>query len=152
MEIMNEKIDFIFTTKKTDLYKQAIKLRYEVFFRPLNVSLDAVYDSLEDMSIHLVAKTNDAILGYGRLTIENDEGQISQMVVEKDYRGIGLGAEIVRILIEKAAENGVARIFLNARIDALEFYEKLGFISIGTDFPSKKTGIPHKRMEKAINK
>jgi hypothetical protein len=41
------------------------------------------------------------------------------------------------------------QIFLNARLAAVAFYEQLGFKGVGGDFPSEKTGILHRRMEKS---
>ncbi|MDR3539432.1 MAG: GNAT family N-acetyltransferase [Desulfosporosinus sp.] len=150
METQKGIIEFSFITRESTLYSQAVELRYKIFFAPLNISMDAVFDNLEEQSIHLVAHIGDTTLGYARLTIEKNLGQISQMVVDSFNREKGIGAELIKILIDKFVDMGVYDIFLNARVSALGFYKKLGFISVGQDFPSEKTGLPHRRMEKII--
>jgi predicted GNAT family N-acyltransferase len=42
--------------------------------------------------------------------------------------------------------------FIDARISAIDFYEKLGFEVVSEVFASKKTGAPHVRMERRDRK
>lgn len=142
---------YIFVDENNDMYKQAVALRYSTFFKPLNLKIDKVYDDLEQESIHLVCNQNEKVLGYGRLTISNDKvGLISQIVVNEDYQKMGIGQELIRRLIKFSKENKCNSIALNSKIEAVEFYSKLGFCKVGDIFSSKKTGLPHIKMIKIL--
>jgi predicted GNAT family N-acyltransferase len=50
----------------------------------------------------------------------------------------------------KALELGASGIELDARADAVEYYQHKGYVKSGTVFPSKKTGLPHQTMIKSL--
>ena len=54
-------------------------------------------------------------------------GEITQVVVDHEYRGMKIGVGIMTRLIEKAKEMKVGYITLDARVYAIEFYKRLGF-------------------------
>jgi predicted GNAT family N-acyltransferase len=133
------------------LYRQAVELRYEVFFKPFNGGWDNIYDDLEEKALHLVCVENNQVFGYGRLNLVNeDTAVISQMVVAENLRHLGIGKELMRLLMNLAQEQGRTMAILNARVEAQKFYEKLGFHREGDIFPSKKTGLPHVKMVKKL--
>lgn len=51
---------------------------------------------------------------------------ISDIAVDKDYQGLGIGKELVRILRDKLGEGEIQYILTSAP-KAVEFYEKIGF-------------------------
>ena len=52
---------------------------------------------------------------------------VDDLVTAEDLRGRGHGSEILRWLGGYAREQGISRIYLDSRITAKGFYEKLGF-------------------------
>jgi GNAT superfamily N-acetyltransferase len=52
---------------------------------------------------------------------------VDDLVSDPDVRGAGYGREMMRWLARGAAAEGIPRIYLDARITAKGFYEKLGF-------------------------
>ena len=52
---------------------------------------------------------------------------VDDLVSEESVRGAGHGREMLRWVARHAASEGIARIYLDARITAKGFYEKLGF-------------------------
>jgi len=52
---------------------------------------------------------------------------VDDLVSDEAVRGAGHGREIMRWLARRAAADGIPRIYLDARITAKGFYEKLGF-------------------------
>jgi ribosomal protein S18 acetylase RimI-like enzyme len=52
---------------------------------------------------------------------------VDDLVSDAAVRGSGHGREMMRWLARRAASDGIPRIFLDARITAKGFYEKLGF-------------------------
>lgn len=144
-------MEYIFITTENQMYKQVIDLRYNIFFRPYNFGLDKVYDSLEKEATHLVCAHGSEVLGYGRLTFEDDENAVvSQLVVKENFQRQGIGKGILNYLMSFSQEKGYKKIILSAKVEAKGFYEKLGFVSEGDEFPSKKTGLPHIKMVKSL--
>ncbi|RAK06520.1 hypothetical protein C8C77_12359 [Halanaerobium saccharolyticum] len=147
MNFENNQFEFISSDSKW--YSQVVKLRYESFFKPLELPMDIMFDQNEENSIHLVCVNGKRLLGYGRLTISQEISQISQMVVNSSVRGNGIGTEIMKKIIDKAIQKNSEKIYLNARLNAIDFYRKFDFKTVGEVFPSFKTKIPHQRMEKS---
>lgn len=144
-------IQFEFISPESLWYTEAKNLRYTVFYKPARLPETVVCDEKESISTHLVCTDGRRLLGYGRLTIEGEIGQISQLAVVPDERKRGIGKGIMAALIKEAAQEGAKKIFLNARTAVIPFYLPFGFEATGAIFPSSKTGIPHRRMEKNLN-
>ena len=132
-------------------YPSALDLRIQTFFDGFPNAMELVKDALESSSHHLICTNEQLVVGTGRLRV-NDRHQavISQMAVSIDFQGNNVGGLILRLLIKKAAEEGVQKLTLESREAAIGFYEKYGFRTIGKKFPSKKTGVTHQRMEKTL--
>lgn len=141
-------VKYLYVDQGSPYYKQAVELRYDVFFKPFKTDFTAVYDDLEDTSLHLVAVCDGIVAGYIRLTINGDTGQISQFVVRPDMRGIkNIAMNLFKELIGKAKKEKLKKLCGNIRLHmehAAKFY---GFNVSEETFPSKKTGLPHKRIE-----
>ena len=82
----------------------------------------------------------DKIVGTGKLLIEykfNNNltimGHIEDIVVNKDYRGMGFGQIIVKYLVNIGKEKGCYKIILSCNDKYLGFYEKCGFIRKGNE-------------------
>ena len=83
------------------------KLRYEVLRKPWGQAEDSTKDEWEDISIHvLMLNKNGEAIAAGRLQLNpGSEGQIRSMAVKEEYRGQGLGSEILLFLEEKADQH-----------------------------------------------
>lgn len=144
-------LKFCYIDKDSDYYKQAVKLRYEVFYKPSGVGLEGVYDTVENESIHLAAIMDDKVVGYLRLTVIGDRAQLSQFVVEESKRGqIAIAKGLVEILIAKAKELSVHEIWGEIRLHVARAAKIYGFEVSDEVFASKKTGIPHRRIKMII--
>lgn len=53
---------------------------------------------------------------------------VDDLVTDESARAAGHGRAMMRFLAREAAKQGIPRIYLDARITARGFYEKLGFI------------------------
>ena len=125
--------------------------RWEYLRKDLNQKLGSERDDAENISIHrMIKNNNEEIIGIGRLhKISSDIYQVRYFAVHKDYRRIGLGMYLMKDLEEIAIKDKGNYIMLNARENALEFYEKLNYKVI------KKTNllfgkIQHYKMTKKI--
>ncbi len=78
----------------------------------------------------IVAKESDKIIGYICFSIIFEECNLIKIVVDKDYRKMGIGKNLVNEMMNTCKENNVSKIYLEVRednISAISFYEKLGF-------------------------
>jgi N-acetylglutamate synthase-like GNAT family acetyltransferase len=146
---MNQTI-FQFIDYKDEKFKQAISLRYEVLFKPYNVE-KYYYDELDDKSIHLVAIANNQVIGYSRMTINNDVAKITNVVVNLEYVKKGIGIEMLKRHIANAQKNNVKDIYLNARLETVDFYKKLGFEIKDKVSISEKSGLLLQKMHKRLS-
>ena len=90
----------------------------------------AVRDSLP---LTLVAVDQDGqLVAAGSIKLSEDGTRVGLspwlggIYVKAQYRGLGLGAQIVTSLEQKAREQGVSRLYLSAD-SAVNFYQKLGW-------------------------
>lgn len=100
---------------------------------------------------HQAIIISDAVIAYGQLVPrENQIYQICQMVVRPNYQQQNLGGTILTALIDLAIKENAIALTLNSRLTAVGFYQKFGFQTQGTQFPSTTTGVPHITMNKKL--
>lgn len=134
------------------LLDQASGLRYEVLHAPFGVSRDDDWNDGDPASTHLVVVVGDDVVGYGRLIADTEErtGQIRQIAVNPAWERRGIGTALIRALLDSARGRGMTDVWLNARLTAVPFYEKLGFKVTSGTFRSPRTYLPHVRMDRAL--
>lgn len=140
-----------FKGTESPFYKDALKIRYDVFIKEQQVPEELEIDELETRAEHMVMYEHDQPVGTGRI-YESEKGvyKIQRVAIDKRYRGQGIG-----FLLMKEIENHIgkkhanAEIILDAQIHALPFYQKLGFVSEGPVFMD--AGISHKKMSKKVS-
>ena len=89
---------------------------------------------MREDTLFLVAEEEGKILGYCGLLMVLDEGDITNVAVEKSRRGQGIGEALVRELAARAARRGIALLHLEVRQSnqaARGLYRKLGFLEDG---------------------
>lgn len=142
-------MELIHLNNSGDLYQDALDLRYDLFFREPGLPRKILFDALEKNSLHVALVNNNCLCAYGRLSEEKlNVFKISQMVVQPNMQGKGLGTQILTELTKTAFEKGANEIYLNARLHAISMYQKLGFEETGDSYVAKSTGVPHVKMVK----
>ena len=126
----------------TTLQKDAQAVRYSVFVIEQHIPVELEWDVMDVQCLHAVAydEQNQAI-GTGRLL---PDGHIGRMAVLESARNSGVGAQILRILMEQAKLRGDTGVQLNAQQTAEKFYTREGFSRDGEVF--MEAGIPHVSM------
>jgi len=66
------------------------------------------------------------------------------MAVLKTYRGKGVGTKLLKRAIVTAKRHGAQKIYLQAQVSVIGFYQALGFRCVGPVFT--EAGIPHRKM------
>ena len=134
-------------TDPTDCYA----VRHTVFVGEQNVPVDLERDALDATAIHLLATVAGQPVGAARIVVKGDTGKIGRVCVLRAQRGTGLGAALIREALTILQDTpGVTRAALGAQIDALGFYEKLGFTAYGDVFDD--AGIDHRMMERPVTR
>ena len=121
-------------------------VRERVFVAEQGVPLELEWDGLDEQALHVIAcTTGGEVVGTGRIL---DDGHIGRMAVLKDWRGKGIGRRLLLQLLQIAQQHQQPTVFLSAQLEALGFYEKLGFTANGEVFMD--AGIPHRRMQRML--
>ena len=122
-------------------------IRREVFIIEQNVPEDLEWDGIDESCSHVITRDmNGKPIGTGRLL---PDGHIGRLAVLKPWRGRGVGAEILKALIDIAITMRHDVVVLHAQIYALGFYKKFGFVEEGAEFI--EAGIPHIAMRRNLN-
>lgn len=134
----------------TPEFDEAVKLRYLVLRKPLNLEFDARDIAAEYNSYHIGCFTNlgELLAVLTLKPLENQCIKMRQVAVDPAYQSKGLGSFLVQESERFAFEHGYIMIELNARDTAIEFYRKLGYESSGDIF--KEVGIDHIFMTKPL--
>ena len=105
-------------------------LRWRILRKPWELQKGSEKDELDKSSYHLMVldESTGEVAAVGRLQINsNDEAQIRYMAVADRYQGQGLGSKIVEELEKFALKKGVKSVILQARKNAVKFYENNGY-------------------------
>lgn len=114
------------TETEWKLYNQ---LRYRVLRQPWNQPEGSEILDDDAEAIHAMILTPDVqVIGACRLHFPDPKtAQIRTMAVHPDWQGKGLGRFLVEYMEDKAREAGAANLVLEARQNAVKFYESLGY-------------------------
>ena len=130
-------------------------LRIEVFVKEQNVPIELELDDKDhsDNTVHIGYFHEDNLIGVARLIdMDKDVIHIGRVVIDKEYRGQGIGRELI-IGCENIAQQILKRktiIELSAQIQAENFYKSLGYNRVN-DKIYLDAGIEHVDMRKVIN-
>ncbi|MEU0024068.1 GNAT family N-acetyltransferase [Streptomyces sp. NPDC006335] len=134
-------------------------VRKEVFVGEQGVPEDIEYDAYDAVALHVLAVREDGVpLGTGRLLFgeaaagktggDVSVGSLGRLAVTREARGLGVGVALVRAVEEAARARGLTAVDLHAQTHALGFYERLGYVAYGPEFPD--AGIPHRAMRRVL--
>ena len=130
-------------------------LRIEVFVKEQKVPMELEFDEKDNSenTVHVGFFDNNKLIGVARrIDLDKDVIHIGRVVIDKEYRGQGIGRELI-IGCETTAKNILKReiiIELSAQIQAEKFYESLGYNRVN-DKIYLDAGIEHVDMRKIIN-
>jgi [ribosomal protein S18]-alanine N-acetyltransferase len=83
---------------------------------------------------YVVARRDDAIVGYAGLFAVPPEADVQTIAVVPTEQGHGLGGRLLDALLAEAARRGVRQVHLEVRADnaaAQRLYERAGFLADG---------------------
>jgi ribosomal protein S18 acetylase RimI-like enzyme len=123
--------------------------RWLVLRSPLGMEIGSERDNHEDTALHIIVMCDRTIIASARLRELSPElGSISYVAVLPEFQNQGIGTKLIEKLIAKAQEKNLKTLRLMSRINAIKFYQKIGFSE--QDNPFDFLGIPHIFMQLAI--
>lgn len=128
---------------------RAYAIRRRVFIEEQHVPEEIELDADDARAFHALATLDGNPIGTGRMLDHGDgEVKIGRMAVLPEYRGTGVGREILGFLMSRARIRGLRKAILHAQLSAEGFYLKEGFAPVGGVFD--EAGIAHRKMEKLL--
>ena len=125
-------------------------LRFSVLREPWNQPVGSEVLADEDQAIHAIAVENEEVLGVARMHESAEkQGQVRCVATATKAQGKGIGKAIMAYLEEKAKKKDWTEIVLEARENAVPFYQAIGY-SIVAESYLLFGEIQHYRMQKNL--
>jgi predicted GNAT family N-acyltransferase len=122
-------------------------VRETVFIDEQRVPRELEFDERDPLCRHVLAFDGEAPVGTGRLDLDYG-GKVGRVAVVAACRRSGVGAAVMERLHAIARGAHHPRLWCNAQLTAVPFYERLGYVCSGPTF--LEAGIEHVRMEYAL--
>jgi len=130
-------------------YKQMVELRNNILRKPLGLSFSPDELEREKDDILIGCFEDEKMEGCCLLTEEGNKAvRLRQMAVSPVLQGKGIGRVLMNFAENIARDRGFRKISMHARKNAVGFYEKLGYKTVGDEF--HEVTIPHYVMEKEL--
>jgi N-acetylglutamate synthase-like GNAT family acetyltransferase len=132
-------------------WKAYYALRFNVLREPWNQPLGSEVLADEDQAIHAIAQEDGEVLGVARMHESAEkQGQVRCVATATSAQGKGIGKAIMAYLEDQAKAKGWTEIVLEARENAVPFYQRIGYTIIAESYLLFGE-IQHYRMKKALN-
>ncbi|WP_198264840.1 GNAT family N-acetyltransferase [sulfur-oxidizing endosymbiont of Gigantopelta aegis] len=131
--------------------EQLQHIRETVFIQEQKVPVKLEWDGLDEQALHIIAieENNQQAIGSARILFTDSHAHIGRMAVLSDWRGQGIGSQILQCCIEQCRKKQVQKIILNAQVYVMEFYTQADFKITSDEFLD--AGIAHREMTLALN-
>jgi len=122
------------------------EIRYEVFVVEQKVDEAEEYDEFESECPHFLAYAEGTPAGTARWRTTEKGFKLERFAVLENFRKFGVGSALVQaVLAEVLPISEGKKIYLHAQVQALPFYQKLGFEAFGEEFIEAE--IMHRAMK-----
>lgn len=122
--------------------EKAFAIRREVFVDEQNCPPELEWEN-EDVSTHFLATVDGEPAGAARWRKTDKGYKLERFAILAKFRGYGVGEALVKAVLNDLPADA-SYIYLHAQVQALGFYEKLGFKPSGPMFV--EAGIQHYKM------
>ena len=122
-------------------FNELIKMLQDLSsFYPDYSELDSIYKKFiaQKNQYSIVALSENKLVGFGSIFFfqrvrGGKEGIIEDLIVSRNYRGLGIGTEILKNLITEANDQKCFKICLESSAESEVFYSKQGFLKGGSN-------------------
>ncbi|MDP3268499.1 MAG: GNAT family N-acetyltransferase [Legionella sp.] len=123
-----------------------LAIRHEVFVEGQKVPLNEELDGKDKDSEHYLLHVDNHPAGVARVRHLFGFAKIERVAVLDSLQGRGLGKYLMEFILDDLTSNSSLKCAkLSSQINAISFYEKLGFIVCSDEYMD--AGIPHKDMK-----
>ncbi len=128
---------------------EALSVREAVFIAEQGIDPEIEVDDYDGICWHAIAYLDRRPVGTARLImLDRFMAKIGRVAVLAEARGKGVATRLMTLLEDYARREGVTRVVLDAQIQVMPLYEKLGYAAEGEPFLD--AGIVHMRMTRAL--
>ncbi len=113
------------------------EIRRKVFLEEQKLPEFIVKDDSDNEAIFALAfeETQDTKIPVGTARLlfmgADEEFKVGRLCVLPEYRGKGYADFLIRMLLDKAFQMGADKVYVDARLHAVGFYKKIGFVENG---------------------
>ena len=118
--------------RSTDL-PRVMQLELETFTMPWSESTFRGLLRRKDSDLY-VAEYGGLVVGYSVFWAVTDQGELGNVAVAKESRGLGVGKKLIEAVLARASARGVREVFLEVRksnVGAQSLYKAFGFYEVG---------------------
>jgi YbgC/YbaW family acyl-CoA thioester hydrolase len=131
-----------------DAAEEVQALRQAVFVDELGLPAALLHSDKDTSALHVLMHNRFGLaVGTARL-LPSSQGasQVGMVATLPSLRGAGVGAALVAEVAHIARQRGDHLLWLHARPDAVPFFARQGFVSIGQAV--EEAGVPHQVMQR----
>tara|TARA_B100001093_G_scaffold489930_1_gene528532 strand:- start:79 stop:510 length:432 start_codon:yes stop_codon:yes gene_type:complete len=121
---------------------KCFSIRRDVFVKEQNISEKIEFDDENFDATYFIAQYNNIFVGTARYRFTDLGIKLERFAVLKSYRNLGIGKELVLHILNSIKDK--KSIYLHAQESVTNFYSRLGFKRIGSQFFEAE--IPHQKM------
>lgn len=143
-------MEFVEIGWKSTLYDLEIELRDRLLRAPLGLAFSSEELEAESTELHFALVDQGQVRACAVIVpLSSDLAKLRQMAVHENYQRQGLGSRLIRQIESALQQRGFQVIELNAREEAVNFYQRLGYQTAGDRFI--EVGIGHWKMHRQFN-
>jgi N-acetylglutamate synthase-like GNAT family acetyltransferase len=116
----------------SDDLSEPFYIRKQVFAIECNRPEEMIFDEYDSTSIHAVVYEGQVpgkAVATGRLVFDGEICELDNVAVLKEYRGKQLGNLIIRMLVNKAYQGGIGKVFTSVPPELVRLFQTVGFIT-----------------------
>ena len=111
-------------------YSDQLKDAFDKFY--IDKTPDYIRQTLENQhSYTIVAKNKNRIIGFIQIKFHNKIGHVSHLYILPGYEGNSIGTQLFGLVKERAVQLNITKLHIESTLNALSYYEKLGFMNKG---------------------
>ena len=142
-------MEFVEIEWNSKLYTLEIELRDRLLRAPLGLTFSSEELKAESTELHFALVDQDQVRACAVIVpLSRNLAKLRQMAVHEDYQRQGLGSMLIHSIESVLKQRGFQKIELNAREEAVTFYERLGYHAAGDRF--MEVGIGHWKMHRQL--
>ena len=121
---------------------ECFSIRRDVFVKEQNISKKIEFDDEKVDATYFIAQYKNIFVGTARYRLTDFGIKLERFAVLKPYRNLGVGKKLALYILNSVKDEKL--IYLHAQDSVIDFYSKLGFKRIGSQFFEAE--IAHQKM------